>query len=434
MFHLLQSSGRDGKTNIPAKGLSGEGYEGHYFWDTEMYMIPFFNNNSPNVSRKLLEYRFGILDKSRQRALQMGYKKGALYAWRTINGDECSAYYPAGTAQYHINADIAFSIKKYMEVTEDKEFLIQFGAEMLFETARFWIQLGGFVERKGNKFCINCVTGPNEYTAMVNNNCYTNLMAKENLKYTYEVAVWMKDSYLEVYKDLSKKINLEENELFLWKRAADQMFIPYDEKLKIYMQDDSFLNKEVWDFKNTPKENYPLLVHYHPLTIYKYQVCKQADTVLAEFLLNHKFSKEQKKRDYDYYEAITTHDSSLSMCIFSIMANEVGYHKKAYNYFMKTARMDLDNIQGNTKDGIHAANMAGTWMGIVNGFAGMRTHDGVLSFTPYLPDKWEAYSFKVNYKNRTINVNVNKTGVEYKLLYGANILIIDSGNKIELTK
>ncbi len=434
MYHLLQSVGTDGKTNIAAKGLSGEGYEGHYFWDTEMYMFPFFLYNTPEISRKLLEYRYNILPQARERALQMGHSKGAVFPWRTINGEECSAYYPAGTAQYHINADIAFAIKRYIDVTQDTEFLLNYGAEILFETARFWVDLGDFIENKENKFCINCVTGPDEYTALVNNNFYTNLMAKENLDYAYEVANWIKENSKKTYEGLVKKIDLKDDEIALWKKAGDSMFLPYNEKLKIYEQDDTFLSKKVWDFKNTPKENYPLLIHYHPLVIYRYQVCKQADTVLAEFLLSHRFTREQKKRDYDFYELITTHDSSLSMCIFSVMANEVGYYKKAYNYFNKTARMDLDNIQGNTKDGIHAANMAGTWMAIVNGFGGMRTHDGVLSFAPTLPEKWNSYTFKVGYKGRLINIAVDKYSCEYKLLEGKDIKIISNGEEIILTK
>lgn len=410
MFHLLQSVGRDGKTNIAAKGLSGEGYEGHYFWDTEIYILPFFLYNNPEISRKLLEYRYSILPKARERARTMSHKKGALYPWRTIDGEECSTYFPAGTAQYHINADIAFAVKRYMEATEDFDFLVKFGAEILFETARLWADLGKFIPNKGNKFCINDVTGPDEYTAIVNNNVYTNLMARENLEYAYNTALWMKENAEETYNALSDKINLVETELDFWKKAADNMYIPYHEKLGIYPQDDSFLDKVPWDFDNTPKENYPLLLHYHPLVIYRHQVCKQADLVLAQFLLNHKFDLEQKKRDYDFYEKLTTHDSSLSTCIFSIMASEIGYHDKAYKYFMETATMDLTNSHGNTKDGIHAANMAGAWMCVVYGFAGMRVHDDVLTFNPYLPKSWEEYRFKITYRGKLMEVIVDKDG------------------------
>jgi trehalose/maltose hydrolase-like predicted phosphorylase len=427
MFHLLQSVGRDGKTNIAAKGLTGEGYEGHYFWDTEIYMLPFFLYNNPDISRKLLEYRYSILPKARERARIMSHKKGALYPWRTISGEECSAYYPAGTAQYHIDADIAFAIKRYMEATEDKDFLIKYGAEILFETARLWADLGEFIEHKGNKFCINEVTGPDEYTALVNNNCYTNLMAKENLEYAYKTALWMKEEVEMSYKQLIERIDLKEEELDFWKKAADNMYIPYNEQLGVYPQDDSFLNRTPWNFEDTPKENYPLLMHYHPLVIYRHQVCKQADLVLAEFLLSHKFDREQKRRDYDFYEKVTTHDSSLSTCIFSIAASEIGYHDKAYEYFIDTAAMDLTNSHGNTKDGIHAANMAGAWMCLVNGFAGMRVFEDTLSFMPYLPKQWEEYSFKVTYRERLIEVRVNKEGTVYRLIEGEELVVVHDG-------
>ncbi len=432
MFHLLQSAGRDGNTNIAAKGLSGEGYEGHYFWDTETYILPFFIYNNPQISRKLLEFRHSKLDKARERARQMSHPKGALFPWRGINGEECSAYYPAGTAQYHIDADIAFAVKRYMEATEDREFLAEYGAELLFETARLWADLGSFIPHKGNKFCINSVTGPDEYSAVVNNNCYTNLMAKVNLEYAYKVAQVMENRFPSEYRRLADKIQLKSSEVTSWKIAADNMYIPYDENLGIYLQDDSFLDRAPWDFENTPEENYPLLLHYHPLVIYRHQVCKQADLGLALFFLGNKFTLEEKKRNYDFYEKFTTHDSSLSTAIFSILASEIGYHEKAYNYFMSTARMDLDDYHGNTKDGIHAANMAGTWMCVVNGFSGMRVYEDGLYFNPYLPENWKGYSFKIAYKDRLIKVEVEKSGTRYKLIKGNTIEIISNGEKIIL--
>ncbi len=434
MFHLLQSVGRDGKTAIAAKGLTGEGYEGHYFWDTEMYIAPFFLYNSPEITRKLLEFRYNILDKARLRARQLSHKVGALFPWRTINGEECSAYFPAGTAQYHIDADITYTIRKYIEVTNDTEFLIDYGAEILFETARLWADLGDYIERKDNKFCINCVTGPDEYNVLVDNNCYTNLMAKENLQYACDIAQWMKEHAGEAYQKLAAKIGLAEQELMDWKRAADNMYIPYDEKLQLHKQDDHFLDKALWDFANTPPENHPLLIHYHPLVIYRYQVSKQADLVLALFLLGHKFTLDEKKRDYDYYEKITTHDSSLSTCIFSIVASEIGYRDKAYQYFMTTARMDLDDTHGNVNAGIHAANMAGTWMCVVNGFAGMRSHDNVLSFHPYLPQSWDEYTFKITYQGNLLRVAIGREDVNYTLLNGGNLRIFHNDRPLELTQ
>ncbi|AGB41493.1 trehalose/maltose hydrolase or phosphorylase [Halobacteroides halobius DSM 5150] len=420
-YHLLQSVGKDGKTNIAAKGVTGEGYEGHYFWDTEIYSFPFFLYTKPEISKKLLEYRYNILDDARQRARTMSHDKGALFPWRTIAGEECSAYYPAGTAQYHINADVIYSLKRYMEATDDTEFMLNYGAEMLFETARVWADLGDYIPGKDNQFCINDVTGPDEYTAIVNNNCYTNYMAQMNLEYAYQIATWIKEKHPDVYRELKKQIELKEDEVTNWKEAADKMYIPYDEERKIHAQDDSFLDKAVWDFKNTPQENYPLLLNYHPLVIYRHQVLKQADTVLVSFLLGDKFDLEQKKRDFDYYEPLTTHDSSLSSCIYGIMAAEIGYHDKAYNFFMETARMDLDNYHDNSQHGVHTAAMAGTWLGLVNGFAGMRIYEGELSFDPYLPEKWDSYKFNVNFKGRRLEVEVTSGEVTYNLASGEEL-------------
>ncbi|MCX7951749.1 MAG: glycoside hydrolase family 65 protein [Clostridiales bacterium] len=432
MFHILQSTGRDGITNICAKGLTGEGYEGHYFWDTEMYIVPMFTYTMPEVARKLLEYRYNILDKARDRARQMSHKKGALFSWRSINGEECSAYFPASTAQYHINADIAYAIKKYYEATNDIEFMKKYGAEVLFETARIWIDVGHYVDGRG--FCIDGVTGPDEYTAIVNNNAYTNIMAKDHLKFAHDMVNILKKEDQQLFMRLKNKIALQDEEVEEWLKASNNMYIPYDDKLKIHPQDDSFLNKKVWDFENTPKDKYPLLLHYHPLVIYRHQVCKQADWVLALFLHSDMFSKEQKKRDYDYYEKVTTHDSSLSPCIFSIVACDIGYNQKAYDYFMKTARMDLEDHHGNTKDGIHAANMAGSWMGMVFGFGGFRVNKDKIKFNPIIPDKWNRYSFRVNYKGRLIKVKVEKHSVLLSLLEGEPIKVDVYNNTVLLTQ
>jgi alpha,alpha-trehalose phosphorylase len=319
-----------------------------------------------------------------------------------------------------------------MEVTEDTDFLVKYGAEILFETARLWASLGSFIEGKG--FCINCVTGPDEYTALVDNNCYTNLMARENLQYAYDVALWMQRQAGDAYRKLAASISLDEQELVQWKRAADHMYIPYDDQRQIHKQDDTFLEKAIWDFEHTPPENYPLLIHYHPLVIYRYQVCKQADLVLAMFLLGHKFTREQIRRNYDYYEKVTTHDSSLSTCIFSIVASEIGYHDRAYEYFMNTARMDLDDTHHNVNAGIHAANMAGTWMCLVNGFAGMRTHGDVLSFRPALPKGWQEYTFKITYRGRLLRVTVSKASVTYELVKGDNLAFVHDDQPLILSR
>lgn len=432
-FHLLQSVGRDGKTNIAAKGLTGEGYEGHYFWDTEIYILPFFLYTKPDIARKLLEYRYSGLGHARERARQMSHTKGALYPWRTIAGEECSAYFPAGTAQYHINADIAYSIKQYVEVTGDTGYLMQYGAEIVLETARIWMGIGCYSPNDPARFCINEVTGPDEYTALVNNNYYTNIMAQMHLRYAAKVAENIMRADPVAFARLAAAIELEPQEIGEWQRAAAAMYLPYDDKAGIHPQDDSFLSKKLWDFAATPKNRYPLLLHFHPLVIYRHQVCKQADIVLALLLQGNRFTLEEKRRDFDYYEKVTTHDSSLSSCIFSIVASEVGYREKAYDYFMETARLDLDDTHGNTCYGVHTAAMAGTWLGVACGFGGMRVYQGQPSFAPTLPARWSHYQFRVHVRGQLLQVRVAPEGVEYRLLDGMLLNFNHHGQAVELT-
>jgi alpha,alpha-trehalose phosphorylase len=421
LYHLLQSAGQDPFSNIAAKGLSGEGYEGHYFWDTEIYMLPVFLMANPEIAKQLLIYRYSILDGARERAKEMGHRKGALFPWRTISGSECSSFFPAGTAQYHISADIAYSFIQYYMATEDDEFLKEYGAEVLFETARLWAEVGHF---KRNEFRIDAVTGPDEYTCIVNNNYYTNAMAKHNLKWAERAYRILQAKDKNALTQLKNKISLDDNEVEIWKQASEKMYLPYDENMKLNPQDDTFLNKDIWDFENTPKDKYPLLLHYHPLTLYRYQVCKQADTILAHFLLEDEQDLETMRNSYNYYEKVTTHDSSLSSCVFSIMASKLGYEEKAYNYFIETARMDLDNTHGNTKDGLHMANMGGTWMAIIFGFGGLRMKEDGLHLRPLLPKQWEGYSFPLQYKGRKLRVEVSSEYISVELL---------SGNELEFT-
>lgn len=420
LFQLLQSAGRDKHSNISAKGLSGEGYEGHYFWDTEIYMFPVFLMTQPDIARQLLLYRYSTLEQARGRAREMGHRQGALFPWRTISGTECSSFFPSGTAQYHISADIAYSYIQYYLAEQDRDFLLSYGAEVLIETARLWADIGHYYN---GAFHIDEVTGPDEYTCCVNNNYYTNVMAKHNLKWAAKSCAIL-DSYdAQGFKALCERLGVTADEISAWAKAADAMLLPYDEALGINPQDDTFLRKAVWDFENTPEDKYPLLLNYHPLTIYRYQVCKQADTVLAHFLLEDEQSLETIQRSYDYYEGITTHDSSLSSCIFSIMASKIGNMDKAYEYFIETARLDLDNTHGNTKDGLHMANMGGAWMSIVYGFAGMRLKESGLSLSPAIPKDWEKYAFRLNFRGRLIGVSIEKEGVTLEIVEGESIEI-----------
>lgn len=431
-FQLLQSVGRDGVTNIGAKGLTGEGYEGHYFWDTEMYILPFFTYTQPEIGRALLEFRYTTLGKARERAAVMS-QKGALYPWRTIDGEENSAFFPAGTAQVHINADIAYGIKQYVQATGDYEFLVTKGAEILFETSRFWADLGHFNPARGGAFCIDAVTGPDEYTAIVNNNAYTNLMVQDQLRYSHETAGLLREQYPQHYQRLVQDIGLTEEEIMSWLQAADDMFVPFNDELGIYAQDDTFLSKEKWDFDNTPVDKYPLLLNFHPLVIYRHQVLKQADLVMALFLLGEQFTIEDKTRNYNYYEPLTTHDSSLSPCIHSIVSAEIGDLEGAYSYFDRTVRMDLDDINRNAKDGLHTAAMSGSWMSIVNGFGGMRLNEGMLCFSPFLPTQWVSYRFKIVNRGQLIEISVTHEGVEYTLLEGSGLEIRHKGHILTLS-
>lgn len=431
LFHLLQSTGSNGRVSIAAKGLTGLGYEGHYFWDTEIYVLPHFIYTFPEIAKSLLLYRYSIIDKARDRAKELSHK-GVLFPWRTINGEEASAYFPAGTAQYHINADIAFGINKYVTVTGDTKFLIEFGLEILTETARFWYDIGEFISGFDGAFCIHEVTGPDEYTALVNNNLYTNIMARENFLYAIKYLNKLKKSEENVYHNFTKKFNISEEEIQDWKYAAKKMRLPYNKNLSLYAQDDAFLNRPVWDFEGTPADKYPLLLHFHPLSIYRYQVIKQADLVMALFLQGKYFSLAEKKRNFDYYEKLTTGDSSLSACIQGIVGSELGYMDLAENYLRHTALIDLKDLNGNVRDGIHTASMAGSWMSVIYGFAGMRDSDSIISFFPRLSASLDKIAFKVKILGCLLYVNITKDTVEYRLLEGEELCFNNYYDKIHL--
>ncbi|MDL2254326.1 family 65 glycosyl hydrolase [Ruminococcaceae bacterium OttesenSCG-928-I18] len=419
LFGLLQSAGRDAISNVAAKGLSGEGYEGHYFWDTEVYIFPFFLYTQPNMARRLLDYRYGILDGARQHAHNMGHNKGALYPWRTITGSECSTYFPAGSAQYHITGDVANACMQYYIMTGDLPYMAEKGAEILLETARLWLDAGHY-DRQG-RFCIDSVTGPDEYTCIVNNNYYTNIVAAHNLRNAVEIYDALKEK--EWHLPVADRIDFEEDELAEFTRAAEAIHLPYDEKLGIHCQDDSFLDKPMWDFEKTSKSKYPLLLHYHPLYLYRHQVCKQADTVLAHMLYGEDVEKEIVRRSFEYYEKITTHDSSLSKCVFSIMAARLGMKEKAFHYYHSTLRTDLDNTHGNTMQGIHTANMGGAYLALVLGFAGMRVQDDHLRFDFTLPDDWQGFQFNLWFKGSLLRITAEHKDAHIQLVMGSAVSV-----------
>ena len=431
LFQLLQATARAEGTGVGARGLTGQTYEGHYFWDTEIYVLPFLTYTEPRIAKNLLTFRYRMLDLARERARAVS-EKGALFPWRTINGEEASAYYAAGTAQYHINADIMYALKKYVLATGDETFLYEYGAEMLVETARLWFSLGFFSEHNAGQFCIHGVTGPDEYNTTVDNNTYTNLMARENLRFAAETLRKMRAGHRRHYAAVEERTLLDPEEIDDWEAAAEKMYIPYDEALGIHPQDDDFLHKEPWDFENTPPERYPLLLHYHPLVIYRHKVIKQADIVLAMFLLSNEFSKEQKRSNFDYYDPLTTGDSSLSACIQSIIADEIGYEDRATEYLMHALLMDLADVGGNVKDGAHIASIGGVWLAIVYGAAGLRDNGGRLNFSPRRHTAPSTLRFGLHYHGQLLRVEITGRTATYRLEEGSSLTITHHGNPVTL--
>jgi alpha,alpha-trehalose phosphorylase len=421
LFQLAQASWRAEGAGIPAKGLTGQAYEGHYFWDAEVYVLPFLAYTQPRIARNLLRFRHSMLDQARLRAREMA-QRGALFPWRSINGEEASAYYAAGTAQYHINADVSHAIRKYVDVRGDHDFLAEVGAEILVETARLWEDLGFYGE--DGCFHIHGVTGPDEYTTVVNDNAFTNLMARLNLNYAASSVRTMKEERPEDYRALVHAVGLQVEEIDAWERAAELMFVAFDETRGIHPQDTNFLERERWDLQATPRDRFPLLLHFHPLVIYRFQVLKQADIVLAMFLLGNEFSVEQKRRNFFYYDPLTTGDSSLSACVQSIVAAEVGEDRKALEYFEYALMMDLADIAGNVSDGVHVASTGGVWMALTHGFGGLRDFDGFLSFDPHLPRGWDRLSFPIRFRDRQMRITLTHQEERYE---------VEEGEPLELT-
>ncbi|MFT4307579.1 MAG: glycosyl hydrolase family 65 protein [Microbacterium sp.] len=409
LFQLAQATARADGLGVPAKGLSGSGYSGHYFWDTEIYVLPFLAYTSPLWARNALRMRVHMLPDARRRAFQLN-EAGALFPWRTINGEEASAYYAAGTAQYHINADVSFALAKYVRTTGDLDFLYREGVDIAVETARLWASLGFWREEIDGEdtFHIHGVTGPDEYTTVVNDNLFTNVMARFNLRFAARTVREMAEVDGEVYRQMAERLRLEAGEPEAWDRAADAMHIPYSVGLGIHPQDEVFLEREVWDLEQTPPEQRPLLLHFHPLVIYRYQVLKQADVVLALFLQGNHFTSEEKLADFEYYDPLTTGDSTLSGVVQSILAAEVGYQDLALEYFLDGIFVDLGDLHHNASDGVHVASAGGVWTSLVSGFGGMRDHFGELTFDPRLPESWPELSYPLMWHGTRLHITVRR--------------------------
>ena len=400
---------------MPAKGLTGQTYDGHYFWDMEMYILPFLIYTAPRLARNLLRFRYSILDKARARARELN-QKGALFAWRTINGEEASANYAAGTAQYHINAAIAHGIIKYVQVSGDRAFMEECGAEMLIETARLWFGLGFFSERRGGHFCIHGVTGPDEYTTIVNNNTYTNLMARENLRNAVRTVEQLQSSNPQAYRIVADRPCFDPGEVNDWIRAAELMYVPFDERLGIHPQDDTFLGAPGLGFRAYAAREVPIAVALSPAGDLSPPGHQAGRRGAGHVLHGHEYSLEQKRRNFDYYDPLTTGDSSLSACIQSIVAAEVGYEDVALRYFIFSLLMDLADMGGNLKDGTHVASVGGTWMAVVYGMAGLRDRDGRISFNPTRVAK--DLRFKLTVRRCRLVVEIRDDAVTYRLEEG----------------
>jgi alpha,alpha-trehalose phosphorylase len=418
LFHILQAGARAEQRPIPAKGLTGTGYDGHTFWDTEAFVLPVLIYTHPSAAADALRWRFLTLDTARAHAAELGLA-GSAFAWRTIHGEECSGYWPAGTAAFHINADIAAAVVSYLDATQDEKFELEVGLPILVETARLWRSLGQHDAR--GQFRIEGVTGPDEYSAVKDNNLYTNLMAQHNLAAAADLA--------EKRQDDARALGVTTEEAAAWRDAAEDMYLPYDEGLKVHQQHDGFTNYARWDFKGTPEDHYPLLLHYPYFQLYRKQVVKQADVVLAMQLRPDSFTAEQKLRNFDYYEALTVRDSSLSACTQAVMAAEVGHLNLAYDYLAEAAFMDLQDREHNTKDGLHIASLAGAWTALVSGFGGMRTVRGQLCFNPKLPPGIARLSFRMRFRGRTVLVAVHGRSATYTLLDGEPLDIAHYGEQ-----
>jgi alpha,alpha-trehalose phosphorylase len=351
-----------------------------------------------------------MLPAARKRAHQLN-EAGALFPWRTINGEEASAYYAAGTAQYHINADVAFALAKYVRATGDEEFLAREGVDIAVDTARLWSTLGFWRSSDGDDgeqdaFHIHGVTGPDEYTTVVNDNLFTNVMARFNLRFAARTVRDLAENDPEAYGRMADRMNLDPSEPDRWEKAAEAMHIPFSPALGIHPQDAVFLEREIWDLENTPPDQRPLLLHFHPLVIYRYQVLKQADVVLALFLQGNHFTDAEKLADFEYYDPLTTGDSTLSAVVQSILAAEVGYQDLALEYFRQAAFVDLGDLHHNAADGVHVASAGGVWTALVSGFGGMRDHFGRLTFDPRLPVDWPELSYVLHWHGTRLNITL----------------------------
>ena len=421
LYHVVQAAARAEQVAIPAKGLTGRGYDGHTFWDTEAYTLPVLTYVAPEAARDALLWRRATLGLARERAAELRLA-GAAFPWRTIRGEECSGYWPAATAAFHVNAAVADAVRRYVAATDDAEFEYGAGLELLVETARLWRSLGHH-DAEG-RFRIDGVTGPDEYTALVDNNVFTNLMAARNLQAAADTA--------ERHPERAAELEVDERELASWREAAAAIVVPFDVELGVTQQSEGFTRYRRWDFASTAPEDYPLLLSFPYYLLYSSQVVKQADLVFALYLCGDRFDAEQKRRDFDYYEPITVRDSSLSASIQGIMAAEVGHLDLAYDYLRETALVDLQDLNANTDSGLHIGSLAGGWLVAVAGFGGLRDHGDTLAFAPRLPAQLTRLRFRLRYRGRRLCIDIGRDGVRYELLEGEQLDVLHHGEPLTI--
>ncbi len=415
IFQLNQTyTGQDERLNIGPKGFTGEKYGGSTYWDTEAYLLPFYLSTADEkVSKQLLKYRYNHLEKAIENAEKLGFNSGAaLYPMVTMNGEECHNEWEITFEEIHRNGAIAFAIKDYIDYTEDFSYLADYGLEVLIGISRFWAQRVNLSEEK-QKYVMLGVTGPNEYENNVNNNWYSNTLVCETLKYTEKVLQEVKTKFPDKYKTIIKKVKFEkDNELTFWKKIYSNMYFPYDEKRKVFLQQDGFLDKELKPVSTLSHLERPIHEHWSWDRILRSCYIKQADVLQGIYFFEDDYDVETIRRNFDFYEPLTVHESSLSSCVHSILAAKIGDKEKAYQFYLNAARLDLDDYNNDTNDGLHITSMGGTWMTIVKGFGGMRIKDGKLSFAPFIPEQWQAYSFKIRFRATLLYIEVSKKGIQ----------------------
>ena len=435
IFQLNQTYlGKDSRLNIGPKGFTGEKYGGSTYWDTEAYCLPFYMaTKNETVARNLLEYRYNHLEKAIENAQKLGFKNGAaLYPMVTMNGEECHNEWEITFEEIHRNGAIAFAIYNYYRFTGDYSYIPEMGLEVLIGIARFWHQRANFSKKK-NKYVILGVTGPNEYENNINNNFYTNYIAKWCIKYTLEQLEKVKDGYAEDYDRIIARTKLTKIETDLWSEVAEQMYFPYTKKHDVYLQQDGFLDKDLVKVDDLDKSQRPINQKWSWDRILRSPYIKQADVLQCFYFFEDDFTIEELERHFDFYEPFTVHESSLSPCVHSIQAAKLGRMEQAYKFYLRTSRLDLDDYNKEVEEGLHITSMAGTWMSVVEGFGGMRVLEDKLHFTPHIPQEWESYSFKINFRNRILKVTVGKQNSSYELTGNEEMSIRVNGERILLS-